>query len=145
MEIEEESQPVLTLDSYEKQRHLLYEFQLNQSGFFDKGILTLSSSALGILIATKHNAAAIIDKHPTLFIIAILSFAASLILTLLSFRTSIRGLKRQIDILNNAFTTQEIKEDDSDDTIWDVITTLLNAVSLIAFIVGVGLVSVIYM
>lgn len=134
---EEDPEPVLKLESYEKQRYQNFEFQLNQAGFFDKGLLTLSSSALGVLFATKHQIAATYSAHPSAYFLAVVCFTVSLVLTLGSFQTSIKACKLEIDRLDETFRTQIYVEQTLSDKAWDTTTTALNILSMASFVAGV--------
>lgn len=129
---------ILSLESFEKQLHLNYEFQLNQAGFFDKGLLTLSSSSLGILFATKLQSAETFADHPGTFLLAVMCFAVSLLLTIASFQTCIKACKLEIERLTETHRTQTYVEESFKDKIWDLITTILNGISMTTFTIGIA-------
>lgn len=83
---------------YERTKDELVHSQRSNSENFDKSILTLSSAGIGITVSFLSNIINI--NEATLIVILFLSwflFCAAIILTILSFVNSQRGIKLQLD------------------------------------------------
>ena len=118
-----------------------------QYGFysFDKAILSLSSGAIGLSIVFLGQ----IDLHikPGTLIYLRWSwgcFCACIICTLISFVTSRSGYYKELEELNERFLSKQIDQYGKADIISRsfIVTKWLNAISLVAFPIGVVLLAI---
>ena len=124
---------------YIDERKALVEGEHASADHFDNNILTLAASALGISIVFLEK----IAPHPdpkTLFFLYVSwsALVVSMLFTLSSFLTSQHAHRRQRKILEKEFFPE--KEDQQKLTnYWASVTTCLNWLSILAFIIGVSM------
>ena len=137
-------------EQYLKERDELLKRQLSNSQLFDKAILTLSSAGLGFSLAFIRKGVPAAEASQLcllyfswgLFVVAIAS-------TLISFFTSQRGIKKQLDLNENYYLGNKEKpsnskgKPDNPKNRPDQITTVLSYVSLILYILAISLTAVI--
>jgi cytochrome b subunit of formate dehydrogenase len=134
---EQEDKRPLPLDKYLEHRQSLQQTLHDQARSLDKGILTLSSGALGLSIA-------FIDKiapHPVCWTKGVLAaswvlFAFAVLSTLFSFLTSQASHRRLIEEWDFTWSNQKEPEGHAKDYA-DVLTRCLNVASVLLFFAGV--------
>jgi hypothetical protein len=115
------------------ERKLLIEGIREGARTFDKSILTLASGAFGITIAFMKD----IAPHPFANTLCLLGwswamFSLSLVLILLSFLSSQKACKEQIDV---SYKVLVLKKDAK--TSWTLVTTILNISSIVSLITAI--------
>lgn len=123
--------------SYQDQRRLLYEYHLNQSGFFDKGILTISSSAVALLSTFMIGKDAKDFVCVSALATASVLFACTILVTLASFRFSVSAAEKQVEKLDQQFENESIPETDESKTWSETITRISNWISMITFTIAI--------
>lgn len=123
---------------YQGERRQLLEYLLNQAGFFDRGILTLSAAALGLSLTFTKEITETPDAE-TLWMLfwSWACFVVSLLATLASFQTSQKAIEKAIEVLDTIYQGSTISDRTSNP--WRSATTVVNWFSLAVFIVGAAL------
>lgn len=124
---------------YIDERKALVEGEQASADHFDKHILTLAASALGISVVFLEKIAP--KPDPTTFIflyISWLSLVISMLFTLSSFLTSQHAHRRQRKILEEEFFPKKEHKKKLKNR-WGILTMWLNWTSIGAFIIGVGM------
>ena len=134
---EEVNQAGQNPDVYLRHRELLVTGDLQQSLAYDKHILTLASGALGLtrLFVDK------IAQKPVcwtflLLIITWVSFAFSILSTLISYKTSQRAYRENCDNWDKFEAGKTAADEVSDSSSWSKATSILNVLSMCLFVVG---------
>jgi hypothetical protein len=119
-------------EEYLNERNLLIDTEREAARSFDKSIIALVGGSLGFSLAL------IQQFPPKEGSLQILAFSwgfliVSLIITLISFLTSQSAMRRQREIIDETFLTNNVSERN----IWGNITKCLNIASITFFILGV--------
>lgn len=125
-------------ETYQAERRQLLDYLLNQAGFFDRGILTLSAAALGLSLTFTKDIAATPNLE-TLWMLfwSWACFIVSLLATLASFQTSQRAIEKAIENLDTVYECSASRDQISNP--WRSVTIVVNWISLGVFIVGAAL------
>jgi hypothetical protein len=121
-------------DDMKSHRDHLIQANERSVGAFDKALLTLSGGGLALSLTFISDIVSL--DHITLswtLLVAWISWASSLALTLISFYGSHRALVRAITDLNEGKGSTEKAGGG-----WSTLTHVLNVMSLVAFLCGVG-------
>ena len=122
---------------YIDERKALVEGEQASADQFDKHILTLAASAFGISLVFLEKIAPKPDPQSLIFLyIAWSALVVSMLFTLSSFLTSIHAHRCQRKILEHEFFSPEKKAMRNK---WATWTSRLNWLSILAFIIGVGM------
>ncbi|MBA7490739.1 hypothetical protein ES702_01282 [subsurface metagenome] len=122
---------------YINERKSLVDIMLKESLAFDKAILTLSSSALGLSLTFIRQIIPNI-KNGTIYLLekAWISFGISILITLISFLTCISACKKGIKILEDEYINENKNRKCKNINYMTIITTSLNILSILSFIIG---------
>ena len=121
---------------YIEERKQLFKASLDQSKSFDRHILTLSAGAFGLsLLFIRQIVPEPARESLYLLICAWCAFAFSIFLTLLSFLFSQKACFRQMEILDKWLESHG-QPNERDKNVFASATTMLNWLSVIAFIAG---------
>lgn len=121
-----------------EQRNTIKQATLETSKLLDKSILTLSSSFLALTITFVNKLYGYINF--TILFAILLCFLFSVISTIISLYTSQVAGMMQIKIIDEKYC-QDYKDNDDDKcNICNIITGILNALSISLFILGVVLI-----
>lgn len=124
---------------YEQTRKELLDRQLSNSQIYDRAILTLSTSALGISLAFIKNVVSLKIAHcKGLLITSWYFFGLAIIITLLSFWASQKGIKKQLGYAHKYYIDEK-DEYLTKTNCYAKITEFLNYCSGALFIVAVFL------
>lgn len=124
-----------TYAQFIKYRTELIELKQKSESSADKTMLTLSGGALALSLTFLNISP--IGYHAVGFLVAAwITFAAALIATLMSFRTSACAMAYEIQALDREIATGEGA---GKANYWDKTTHLLNCFALACFIIGTGL------
>ncbi len=128
---EEDSEDGLEREAYLEERKMLVEAEGEASQSFDKTLVTLSAGAFGLSLAFIVQIA---PKPGALWWLysAWGALISSLLSVLLSFLMSQYGFRRARDILDILYETRNQESNG-----WNTITSVLNVVSIVAFVIGV--------
>lgn len=115
--------------SYFEERRALIQAEFEQSRLFDRSILTLSSAAFGITLTFINKIVPEVDPCTMVYIyVGLGALVLSVTLTLVSFITSQRAYRRQVDILD--------EEVHNGKNCFACTTACLNLLSGVSFILG---------
>lgn len=126
-----DSEDGLEREAYLEERKMLVEAEGEASQSFDKTLVTLSAGAFGLSLAFIVQIA---PKPVALWWLysAWGALISSLLSVLLSFLMSQYGFRRARDILDTLYETRN-----QESNRWNTITSTLNVLSIVAFVVGV--------
>ena len=122
---------------YIDERKSLIDIMLKESLAFDKAILTLASGALGLSLTFIRQIIPNI-KNGTIHLLenAWISFGISILITLISFLTSIFACRKGIKILEGEYINENKNKKCKNINYLAIITTCLSILSIISFIIG---------
>lgn len=128
-------EPRLEREVYLQERRDLNQAEAEQSRSFDKAVLTLSAGALGISITFIRDVVPVI-RPCTGWVLYVgwAAFVASLLVTLWSFLTSMKALRRQLEILDAVH--MGLGAPNLSDNAPARLTNRLNYLSFLLFIAG---------
>lgn len=133
--LEDEERPngenSLEREAYLEERKTLVEAEGEASQSFDKALITLSAGAFGLSLAFIVQVAPAPRALWYLYV-AWGGFILSLLSILFSFLASQQGFRRARDILDKYLETGA-----EESNRWNVVTSLLNILSIVAFVFGV--------
>jgi hypothetical protein len=121
----------LEREAYLEERKTLVEAEGEASQSFDKALITLSAGAFGLSLAFIVQVAPVPRALWYLYV-AWGGFILSLLSILFSFLASQQGFRRARDILDMYLETGAEESNH-----WNVVTSLLNILSIVAFVLGV--------
>ena len=121
----------LEREAYLEERKTLVEAEGEASQSFDKALITLSAGAFGLSLAFIVQVAPVPRALWYLYV-AWGGFFLSLLSILFSFLASQHGFRRARDILDKYLETGA-----EESNRWNVVTGLLNILSIVAFVLGV--------
>lgn len=123
--------------AYLDERKALVEARRETSLTLDKAILTLSGGAFGLSLTFIGNIAPNLTRaNLTWLTVAWITFALSILITLISFYTSQRATTRQIEILELDYGLDVSTANKGKVNGWSRATFMLNMLAIGAFIVG---------
>lgn len=124
-----------TWEIYSTHRKSLEEIRVQQINTFDKAILTMSSSALGlsIVLISSFAVSGKLVGIPYLFISWVL-FVATITANLFSYSTSAFGAERIMEKMDEAMTRGELYTEKSG--FWVACTHILNRSTIVTFAAG---------
>jgi|SRR5829696_8385935 len=122
----------LEREAYLEERKTLVEAEGEASQSFDKALITLSAGAFGLSLAFIVQVA---PEPRALWYLYVAwgGFILSLLSILFSFLASQQGFRRARDILDKYLEAGGAEETNR----WNVVTSLLNILSIVAFVLGV--------
>ena len=119
-----------------EERKTLEKALLDQSGSFDKWVLTLASGALALSLTFIEKIVPHPDTNTINFLIGAWScFGSSILLTLISFLFSQKACLKNIEIIEKLLKKDESPVSNS----FTIMTDILNWFSMVAFLTGVAL------
>ena len=129
-----DNQEVFERSTYLDERRMLVQAEWDSAKSFDKTIVTLSAGALALSLTFVREIAPQ-PGYVALLFLAWGAFGISLLLILLSFLFGQYDMRRQREIVDEMYESQEDSSEARNG--WCLATGVLNTVSLLAFLTGV--------
>lgn len=103
---------------------------------YDKYLISLSSASLGFSVAFIKDSKFLNQNYKEIIIVSWVCFVISIIITLISFKTSVRAYQKQMEDIDNIFEGKTIYETMNSSNKY---TKFFNKINLYIFLVGIFL------